>query len=1471
MLSINRRYYPINYWTALILLQLLACLAQAQQINSPIGDHLVGTVLGTPDTLADTDYRTDAEYPGLGEFIVAPTGQMYLTDRVQSKVFRIDNDGIVRTFAGDGHRANTGDGSSALTASVSTRDYIAADRVGNIYLAASKPAASQVGFIRKVGTDGTITTVAGNGTSGCPEDGANALTSPLGFIASMTVSAEGELYFATFLPCYKIFRLDSNGVIHHVAGQGGSYGASLYYSQTVPAVEMMVGTVIDMAFDLAGNLAAVFDNGACRTIGLITPTGFAKRLGGCWGSSTPEDPVRTQRVGPIAAVQFGVVVSLAVDEQGEIIIAQSGSQVGLTVRQELGRIDGDGNYHVIASEDGFGGSNLLQYDGKTIIPDKVRVGPTGDIYIKQKNTNIVFVLTESGEFVPYTTQPAATRTTPSTETTPKFHNQIYSGLASDSNGNLYLGTVTRLYKLTPNGSLLLLAGRDSGGTVENGSSGQNTYVLPAIDAPLYVDQTGALYWMETPGRIRRLTATDKVEGVFGSNYSATLLQAGKPATDIYQEIRSWGIAADGTAFILPSYRGSIGIPSFGPLWTTDTNGLAQKIREGVGQRLSLNDRNVYHFSVSPSGSIFVADTSDPLYRINTDGSVTQVTGKRPGTPTNGAPAIDGPSYIYRIGKAISDTGYAFFPVGEEYLTQVTVGGNLQHLRSSFEGKARRDGVYLKDDRLMPLKSVTRLPDGGFAWVESHRNGDVIRRSFPVPAGCTYSVTPSQIDLGNSSTTTSISINTGSNCPWTIGSPAKWAAIQGKRFGYGSAVVPLHIAANPGVTARTISLAVAGKEVQLRQNADTTSTLFSVSPTSAKVAATGGQVTISVTASQGVAWTAVLSDPNLKYSGRLSGVGNGQFTVILDELLGGIERRSYTITINGQVVTITQELPGTMVSCTIQASKPGIAANIDGANHMLPHTVQWRSGTTHWVEFPEYVTPQEGTLRQFQRFGPGLSGGGNNPRTAVFTVPATGCSIQAEYRTLHLVEATVSGNPANDIPNLLTEFYGAFVAERFNPIRTGGHVRHWMPEGSTFRLLAPNTNTLQFSRFAGLSDNATNPLHFVVDGPRSFQAVYENAPSPRSDRLSIGSSQIKWSVTANTQQTISQSRAVVAVGAATSAASSLFVSYPFEVGLTPWFTVTKDRDIGEFTLEASMDISAYRSNFENRSSYGTPSVWIHSTCCTTLSNELLVDRVEYSDTSNPVIDALTDAGAFRTNLGGVQPLHAAGMIVSLFGRNLASSTESAATVPLPTALASTRVEVRNPRNGVWEPSPLFYVSPGQINFQLLPDFDASSSTASNVRVVRHDVSISNEYRTSVNVRVPSFFSANSSGSGAPAGLFVRVLPNQEQQRGPLANCTTNGCVDTTLSFGPAGSELYLELYGTGLRNTRVPDQIRAFIGGKEAAVVYAGAHPDFVGLDQVNVRVPADVPRGVPVDIYVWVTLSDSGGWTSSNRLTLRFQ
>jgi uncharacterized protein (TIGR03437 family) len=218
--------------------------------------------------------------------------------------------------------------------------------------------------------------------------------------------------------------------------------------------------------------------------------------------------------------------------------------------------------------------------------------------------------------------------------------------------------------------------------------------------------------------------------------------------------------------------------------------------------------------------------------------------------------------------------------------------------------------------------------------------------------------------------------------------------------------------------------------------------------------------------------------------------------------------------------------------------------------------------------------------------------------------------------------------------------------------------------------------------------------------------------------------------------------------------------------------------------------------------------------------------------------------YLTNLFGIIPVHGQGgaaitivsaanyraplapdSIAAAFGANLATRTESASTSPLPTSIAGTSVRV----NGAL--APLFFVSPGQINF-IIPSGTATGTAQIEVRA--NDVVIATGTVTIASA-APAIFTANSNGEGALAAQLLRVRSNGELIYEQLAqfSAAEGRFLTRPIDFGPESDQLFLVLYLTGIR--QAPSSgVRINLGGSDYAVAYSGPAPGFAGLDQINV-------------------------------------
>jgi uncharacterized protein (TIGR03437 family) len=208
--------------------------------------------------------------------------------------------------------------------------------------------------------------------------------------------------------------------------------------------------------------------------------------------------------------------------------------------------------------------------------------------------------------------------------------------------------------------------------------------------------------------------------------------------------------------------------------------------------------------------------------------------------------------------------------------------------------------------------------------------------------------------------------------------------------------------------------------------------------------------------------------------------------------------------------------------------------------------------------------------------------------------------------------------------------------------------------------------------------------------------------------------------------------------------------------------------------------------------------------------------------------VTNAASYSTAL-------APGELFSIFGTNLASTTASAASVPLPMTLANTSVTV----NG--KPAPLVFVSPTQINAQIPYEVTETDPAYPLPGVV-----------VTTN-GVASLKSAGATLLDSAPGIFQygtnrAVVQNQDNSINATDKPAKVG--STIIVYLTGGGEVdHKVATGTAaLSNplSRLVQPITATIGGQPATVSFAGLTPGFVGLVQVNLVVPALAAGSYPV-------------------------
>jgi len=256
--------------------------------------------------------------------------------------------GMASTVAGDGTSGYGGDGGQALSAQMNFPMGVARDSAGNLYIADFSNNA-----VRKFASDGTISTVAGNGTPGYSGDGGPATSAQLYYPSAVALDAAGNLYIADFFnSCVR--RVDGNGTISTLA----------------------TGALVrGVTADSAGN---VYYSSWSEGVWKVDPQGVSTRIAGNGNPGFSGDG------GPAINAQTSGVAGLALDSQGNLYLAEVSNS-------DIRKVDTNGIITTVAGNQHFGYSGdggpatSAQFNG----PTDVRVDAGGDLYIVDSSNNLI--------------------------------------------------------------------------------------------------------------------------------------------------------------------------------------------------------------------------------------------------------------------------------------------------------------------------------------------------------------------------------------------------------------------------------------------------------------------------------------------------------------------------------------------------------------------------------------------------------------------------------------------------------------------------------------------------------------------------------------------------------------------------------------------------------------------------------------------------------------------------------------------------------------------------------------------------------------------------------------------------------------------------------------------------------------------------------------------------------------------------
>jgi sugar lactone lactonase YvrE len=625
----------------------------------------ITTAAGTSSSgySGDGGAATSAKLHSPAAVAMDTAGNLYIADSGNNRIRKVGTNGSITTVAGNGAAGYSGDGGAATNASLLVPSGVALDAFGNLYIADGSSR------IREVATNGIITTVAGikldKGYSG---DGGAATNACLNSPSGVAMDAAGNLYIADYNNCV-IRKVGTNGIIGTVAGNG----TQGYSGDGGAATNACLNDPIAVNLDGVGNLY-IADNGnqlvrevhfagyptlALTNVSAINSGSYTVVITSPSGSVTSAVAALTVGYPPSVVVQPGShAVFPGSDAEMSVIatgspplyfsfyanitnLVQSGTNSTLSVADFS--VNDAGSYTVVVTNS-YGSVTSQVATLMVPSPPSVTIQPSSQTVFA--GTNVAFSVATEGAG-PFLCQwqfnganlPNATLiTTVAGNGTRAYagnggaatNASLYSpeGVALDNGGNLYVADTSNncIRVVAANGIITTVAGNGAAGYSGDGGAATGA----CLDSPggVAVDSSGNLYIADTLNQcIREMAVTGIITTVAGNGTNGYSGDGGAASSASLNCPSGVAVDAVGNLYIADTSNNCIRVVAAnGVITTVAGNGAAGYSGDG-GAATNASLYSPRGVAVDSAGNLYVADSDNEIIRkVDTHGIITTVAG-----------------------------------------------------------------------------------------------------------------------------------------------------------------------------------------------------------------------------------------------------------------------------------------------------------------------------------------------------------------------------------------------------------------------------------------------------------------------------------------------------------------------------------------------------------------------------------------------------------------------------------------------------------------------------------------------------------------------------------------------------------------------------------------------------------------------------------------------------------------------------